>query len=119
MIKWKDFPENEATWESEKNIPKFIKLYYETPQNLGKNLPNPQIKRSKKIGKMEIYHFLCEGEIGGQWLSEDIFNDLEKEEEEKGCNTRKDADKVSGYYSKLHWVWRSISNKLRLKTTQI
>ena len=52
-------------------------------------------------------------------MSEDIFNDLEKEEEEKGCNTRKDADKVSGYYSKLHWVWRSISNKLRLKTTQI
>ena len=40
LIKWKDFPENEATWESEKNIPKFIKLYYETPQNLGKNLPN-------------------------------------------------------------------------------
>ena len=99
LVKWQEFPEAMATWEQESTIPTFIRLYYEKNENLGKKLPNPKIKRSKKAGKDTIYHFLTwEGETGGTWLNDNIFleddvNNLQ--DVEKSCNTRKDVDKVT------------------------
>ena len=98
LVKWAEFPEHLSTWEKDSSIPNFIKKYYEKVENLKKDLPRPTIKRSKKVGKNTVYHFLSwEGENGGAWLNEDLF----KEDEinnlniEGACNTRKDVDKRS------------------------
>ena len=100
LVKWSEFPVSQSTWELESTIPAFIKKYYEKKENLGKKLPNPVIKRSKKVGKNTIFHFLSwEGESGGTWLDENIFiqdeiNNLVNVET-SACNTRKDVDKRS------------------------
>ena len=56
-IKWMDFPEEEATWESESCVAKFIQVYYSDRSKLGCKLPEPIIKHSKKIGGSQ-YHYL-------------------------------------------------------------
>ena len=100
LVKWSEFPEAQSTWELESSIPLFIRKYYEKKENLGKILPNPLIKRSKKVGKDTIFHFLSwDGESGGTWIDENLFiqdeiNNLENIESSK-CNTRKDMDKRS------------------------
>ena len=100
LVKWSEFPEAQSTWELESSIPLFIRKYYEKKENLGKILPNPLIKRSKKVGKDTIFHFLSwDGESGGTWIDENLFiqdeiNNLENIESSK-CNTRKDIDKRS------------------------
>ena len=100
LVKWSEFPVAQSTWELESSIPVFIRKYYEKKTNFGKKLPNPVIKRSKKVGKNTIFHFLSwEGESGGSWIDENIFlqdeiNNLENGET-SACNTRKDVDKRS------------------------
>ena len=103
LVKWLNFPRNEATWEPEDSIPKFIQLFYAEKSNLGKPLPNPRLKRSKKAGS-DTYHYLTwEGDdSSGQWYHEDFFTLLGEDGEitssvqaEESCNTRKSRDKES------------------------
>ena len=100
-IKWAGFSAEENTWESESSVPAFIKKYYEKEENLGKPLPKPTIKHTKKIGGTE-YHYLKWGtEKGGQWLDEDFFKIVTEDGElstltpsqEISCGTRKSRDK--------------------------
>ena len=65
-VKWFGFPEEAATLEPAKSIPKFIQNYYKDRSKLGKKLPNPRIKHTKKLTDGTNYHFLTwEGEGGG------------------------------------------------------
>ena len=100
-IKWLTFPSSESTWEPEDGVPKFIQLYYKEKSNLGKPLPNPKLKRTKKAGS-ETYHYLSwEGEASaGKWIHEDFFTLLGEDGEvssalqvDESCNTRKSRDK--------------------------
>ena len=66
---------------------------------LGRKIPNPVIKHSKKMGNTQ-YHFLSwEGEKGGEWVNEDFFDifDVDGGHKtttiEESCNTRKSRDK--------------------------
>ena len=73
-VKWFNFPLDAATLEPESNIPKFIIEYYKDRSKLGKTLPNPRIKHTKKTSSGTQYHFLTwEGEKGGQWYGEDFW----------------------------------------------
>ena len=73
-VKWFNYPVEAATNEPEENIPKFIVEYYNDVAKLGKPLPSPRIKHTKKTSAGTLYHFLTwEGERGGQWLGEDFF----------------------------------------------
>ena len=93
LVKWAGFPRSEATWEPEKNIPKFITKYYENSENLGKKLPEPRIKETKKVANgAEIFHYLEWGsETAGEWVADSLF-DLDADtviEDISSCNTRK------------------------------
>ena len=57
-VKWYGFPEDQATIEPSKYIPKFIQNYYNDETKFGKTLPNPRIKHKKKITDGTNYHFL-------------------------------------------------------------
>ena len=99
-VKWFNFPDEAATLEPEANIPKFIIEYYKDINKLGKALPNPRIKHSKKTSIGISYHFLTwEGEAGGQWYVEDFFKLAGGDDEddcllpELSCRTRKSRDK--------------------------
>ena len=99
-VKWFNFPDEAATLEPEANIPKFIIEYYKDINKLGKALPNPRIKHSKKASSGTSYHFLTwEGEAGGQWYVEDFFKLAGGDDEddcllpELSCRTRKSRDK--------------------------
>ena len=100
LVKWSGFDENAATWEPSQNVPKFVQAYYKKdPTRLGRKIPNPVIKHSKKVGNTK-YHFLSwEGEKGGEWLNEDFFDILDDDGGhktttiEESCNTRKSRDK--------------------------
>ena len=107
-VKWLNFPENEATWEPEESIPKFIQLYFNEKSRYGKPLPNPKLKRVKRAGT-DVYHLLTwEGDSSaGEWLHDDFFKLLGDDgeifstnEDDQTCNTRKSRDKV-----RLH-TWR-------------
>jgi hypothetical protein len=65
-------------------------------------LPNPKLKRVKKVGSA-LYHLLSwEGEdSASQWVNEDFFKLLGEDgeivsalEDTNTCNTRKSRDKV-------------------------
>ena len=101
-VKWFNFPVEAATVEPEINIPNFILEYFKDKTKLGKPIPSPRIKHSKKTTSGTIFHFLTwEGEKGGQWHGEDFFklaSGYADEEEsllvpDLSCRTRKSRDK--------------------------
>ena len=108
-VKWLGFPTEQSTWEPVKNIQPWIQTFYsEDPQRLGKPLPEPRIKWTKKAGD-EVYHYLSweggEGENLSRWVGESFFslasNDGEivsQLEEDKSCNTKKTKDKRDRRY---------------------
>ena len=102
-VKWFNFPLEAATLEPERNLPRFIVEYYNDKSKLGKILPSPRIKHTKKTSSGTLFHYLTwEGEKGGQWHGEDFFkiaggDDGEGDERsllpELSCRTRKSRDK--------------------------
>ena len=99
LVKWLGFPQDEATWEPEDNLPKFLRNYYNSPEKYGMKLPDPKIKYTKTIGGID-YHFLqWEGENVGNWFQEDFFKIMSEDGElvssniDVSCNTRKSRDK--------------------------
>ena len=101
LIKWAGFTSDESTWEGEDSVPRFIQTYYEDERNMGKPLPKPVVKHTKKIGNT-VYHYLKWGvQKGGQWLDEDFFKVVTEDGEvstmaanpEVSCGTRKSRDK--------------------------
>ena len=98
-VKWFSYPI--STWEDEESIPAFIRDYYSLPGKLGTNLPDANIKATKKIGESEI-HLLSWGGSSGddKWCHEDLFKILNDDGElvsaidtPESCNTRKSRDK--------------------------
>ena len=75
LVKWSSFPESEATWEPEKNIPQFILKYYAETSKFGKPLPEPRIKHTKKVSnKSEVFHYLEWGnESSGEKVSDNLM----------------------------------------------
>ena len=48
LVRWANFPEEEATWEPRKSIPSFILSWYdEDLTRLGSDIPSPKIKWTK------------------------------------------------------------------------
>ena len=97
-IKWMDFPIEEATWESETCVAKFIQMYYSDPAKLGSKLPDPVIKHSKTIGNSKYHYLGWTGEKGGRWLGEDFFSVASEDGGimstiQNTCGTRKSRDK--------------------------
>ena len=93
LVKWSSFPDSEATWEPERNIPAFILKYYDEAGKFGKPLPEPRIKHTKKVSKnSEVFHYLEWGnESSGEWVSDNLF-DLDSDkvvDSLSSCNTRK------------------------------
>ena len=78
---------NVGAWEE---YTPFYKKLYEDSENLGKALPEPRIKETKKVA--EIYHYLEWGsESSGEWVADSLF-DLDADiviEDVSSCNTRK------------------------------
>ena len=66
------YPETEATWEPEDNIPGFIRKYYEDKSKLGSKLPAPSIKHTKTVDGVK-HHYLKWYNNEGDWLSEELF----------------------------------------------
>lgn len=104
LVKWVGFPD--PTWENENGIPKFIRNYYEkNPGKLGKALPNPKIKHTKKIGESVIHKLSWGDEPGAEWISDDFFKLLDDQGEilestvSTSCNTRKSRDKRQNVHS--------------------
>ena len=101
MVKWFNFPEEAATLEPEGNIPQFIVEYYKDKSKMGKVLPSPRIKHTKKTTSGTLFHFLTwDGEKGGQWHGEDFFKLAGGNDQEDNllvpdltCRTRKSRDK--------------------------
>jgi hypothetical protein len=102
-VKWLGFPSNQATWEPARNIQPWIQDYYGDDGKLGKPLPEPRIKYSKRAGD-EVYYYLSwdreEGERLSQWVDKSFFSLASEDgelvsqlEEEKSCNTKKTKDK--------------------------
>ena len=103
LVKWLGFPSNQATWEPARNIQPWIQDYYGDDGKLGKPLPEPRIKYSKRAGD-EVYYYLSwdreEGERLSQWVDKSFFSLASEDgelvsqlEEEKSCNTKKTKDK--------------------------
>ena len=97
-IKWMDFPEEEATWESESCVAKFIQVYYSDRSKLGCKLPEPIIKHSKTIGGSQYHYLGWTGERGGKWLGEEFFKIATEDggimsTKKNSCDTRKRRDK--------------------------
>ena len=100
-VKWFNFPEEAATMEPEENIPKFIVEYYKDNSQLGKVLPSPRIKHTKKTTSGTLFHFLTwDGEKGGRWHGEDFFQLAGGNDQDDSlvipnlsCQTRKSRDK--------------------------
>ena len=93
LVKWAGFPTSESTWEPEQHIPVFISKFYENPNNLGKNLPEPRIKHTQKVANgSEVFHYLEWGaETSGEWIADSLFDlDMDRViENVSSCNTRK------------------------------
>ena len=97
-IKWMDFPVDEATWEGESCVAKFIQIYYSDPSKLGSKLPEPVIKHTKTIGNSQYHYLSWTGEKGGRWLGEDFFKIASEDGGvmstiKNTCGTRKSRDK--------------------------
>ena len=103
-VKWLGFPVEESTWEPAKNIQPWIQSYYEDdPQRLGKPIPEPRIKYTKRAGN-EVYHYLTwgggEGEPLSRWVGDSFFSLAAEDGEivtqlegDRSCNTKKAKDK--------------------------
>lgn len=101
-IKWLGFPMEQATWEPEANVQPWIQSYYDSdPARLGKPLPEPRIKYTKKAGD-EVYYYLSWDDEPGksQWYGESFFSLASEDgeiasllEEDQSCNTKKTKDK--------------------------
>ena len=102
-VKWLGFPVEESTWEPAKNIQPWIQSYYEDdPQRLGKPIPEPRIKYTKRAGN-EVYHYLTwgggEGEPLSRWVGDSFFSlaaedgEIVTQLEGGSCNTKKTKDK--------------------------
>ena len=103
LVKWLGFPLSQATWEPARNIQPWIQDYYNGDDKLGKPLPEPRIKYSKRAGD-EVYYYLSwdgeEGEKLSKWVDKSFFSLASEDgelfsqlEEEKTCNTKKTKDK--------------------------
>ena len=94
-IKWMEFPVQQATWEAESCVAKFIQEYYKDPAKLGSKLPEPVIKHTKNIGDSQFHYLKWTGEKGGRWLEDNFFNIATEDGVivENTCGTRKSRDK--------------------------
>ena len=102
-VKWLGFPIEQSTWEPSKNIQPWIQSYYDDDQRLGKPLPEPRIKYTKRAGN-EVYHYLTwaggEGDNLSRWVGDSFFSLAAEDgeivtqlEDDKSCNTKKTKDK--------------------------
>ena len=56
LVRWANFPVEEATWEPKSAIPAFIiKWYEEDPTRLGSEIPAPTIKWTKVFKKSRMW----------------------------------------------------------------
>ena len=94
-IKWEDY--SETTWEPLRNIPSYIREYYEQTGN-GK-LPSPKVKEARRNGSTVQYELVwTEDESLPDWDPEKHILLQEPEpapasQEKRSCNTRKDRDR--------------------------
>ena len=103
-VKWLGFPNDQSTWEPATNIQPWIQTYYDADhKRLGKPLPEPRIKYTKRAGD-EIYHYLTweggDSDTNPRWVGESFFSLASEDgeivsqlEEDKSCNTKKTKDK--------------------------
>ena len=56
-VKWMGFADAECSWEPASRIPTFLREFYSHPENLGKFIPSPTLKKSKTVGSKK-YHLL-------------------------------------------------------------
>ena len=54
LVKWKNFPSSEDSWEPKSSIPAFILDFYEDSLNLGKSLPSDPEPESNPEVEYEI-----------------------------------------------------------------
>ena len=102
-VQWLGFPPEQATWEVESNIQKWITSYYDAKlERLGSPLPEPRVKHSKRAGD-EIYHYLSWDGVSdepSQWVGDSFFKIAADDgelvsqfENDNSCNTQKTKDK--------------------------
>ena len=102
-VQWLGFPPEQATWEVESNIQKWITSYYDAKlERLGSPLPEPRVKHSKRAGD-EIYHYLSWDGVSdepSQWVGDSFFKIAADDgelvsqfENDNSCNTHKTKDK--------------------------
>ena len=88
FVSWEGYPEDEKSWVSQKNIPKFIiDFYLETKQE---TIPPPRIKHVKKSGYQQYGLLTWDGQ--GPADSYVKIQDLilpEEQERHTSCNTEK------------------------------
>ena len=101
---WSGFPEDSSTWEPEANIqPWILEFYQQNQRNLGKPVPNPTIKYSKKSGG-ETFYYLSWGKSNGEdqprnkWVGESFFSLASEDGDllsqiDSSCNTKKTKDR--------------------------
>ena len=84
-MKWSGFDEDAATWEPSQNVPKFVQAYYKKDSTrLGRNIPNPVIKHSKKVANTKL------GKRTGMYIDKFHFkNHIGKE-----CVQKRDPYKI-------------------------
>ena len=114
-MKWSGLDEDAARWEPSQNVPKFVQAYYKKdPTRLGRKIPNPVIKHSKKVGNTK-YHFLSwEGEKGGEWLNEDFFDILDVD----GGHKTTTIEESGLVLTQLACLWESSLVKLSAFSTR-
>ena len=96
LIEWEGY--EERTWEPEKNIPKFLRDYFEETGN--KVIPKPRVKSTKNAGSATYYLLTWDdSEASDQYVpaadfligkvEEDEIGSNTHEEQQRQCNTRK------------------------------
>ena len=98
LVSWVGYPETEATWEPEDNIPGFIRKYYEDKSKIGSKLSAPCIRPTNTVDGVK-HNYLKWDTNEGDWISEEFFKLLNEDGEivdvhEPMCNTRKSRDKI-------------------------
>ena len=93
-IKWEGY--QETTWEPEKNIPSYIRTYYDSTGN--SKIPVPKVKEARKSGSTVQYELVwSEDKNLPDWDPErHVLLDpvpLPVNPERRQCNTRKDRDR--------------------------
>ena len=100
-VKFAGFSEDLGCWEPSKNLPQFIRNFYQNSKNLGKQIPPPKIKSKKNLSNGTEMYVELEWDQSDDTLEvlkceEDLFEiDADKlcEDEMSSCNTRKVRDK--------------------------